>query len=113
MRLSVTGSRHWTDRAKVYATLDAIDPRPSAIIHGGSHGVDEMADDWAKERAVIRIRVRPARDGVASDYILRNFVIVDLGDQTIAFRAAGKSNGTDATVGYARKVGKLIGVVEP
>ena len=48
-RICVTGGRDYTDRKKVYATLDSI-PDISLVIHGGATGADQLASDWAKSR---------------------------------------------------------------
>lgn len=50
MRLVVTGGRDYTDRATVFAALDAL--RPTEIAHGGASGADSLAGEWAKARGV-------------------------------------------------------------
>lgn len=58
-RLVVTGSRSLTDRALVWAALDAVldlsavitwDGEPAGLIHGGAEGVDRLAALWAGAR---------------------------------------------------------------
>lgn len=111
MRLGVTGSRHWTDKAAVWAALDAIQPKPKALVHGGARGVDSFAASWARARKVITICVLPADANAYHSYIRRNHLIVDISDQVLAFRSDGKSNGTDRTMLMASEAGKLLGVV--
>jgi len=63
MRVLVCGGRNYADKAKVYATLNALCldrgmkgdedaygnwmPKDMRIIHGGAPGADALADDWA------------------------------------------------------------------
>lgn len=112
MRLGVSGSRHWTDVALIRATLDSFRPVPSVIIHGGARGVDSIADQWARNNGIARATVRPGDPAVKADYIRRNVMIVDMAEQLIAFRATGESSGTDRTIEFARKAGKLGVVVD-
>lgn len=49
-RILVTGGRDYTDRAKVYETLDKL--QPSMVCHGGANGADHHADRWAKDRQI-------------------------------------------------------------
>lgn len=113
MKLAVTGSRHWADGGTIIRVLDAVLPRPTALIHGGAPGVDQQAALWAHSRGIVTAVVRPVRANVAADYLARNTVIVDLADAVIAFRAEGKSNGTDDTIRKAEAVGKLLRTVVP
>lgn len=56
VRVCVTGGRNYSDRQKVFDTLDGIhadDPPISAIIHGDCQtGADSYAEAWAKARGV-------------------------------------------------------------
>lgn len=110
MKLAVTGSRHWPDRDSVYAALDDIEPRPTLIVTGGAIGVDSYAGSWAQSRGIHLAIVRPPNH-MPQSYLDRNTVIVDLADKVIAFRAAGRSNGTDDTIRKAEQVGKLLRIV--
>ena len=49
-KVIVTGGRNYSDKDKVYKTLD--DLAPTLVIHGGATGVDEFAHQWAYERGV-------------------------------------------------------------
>lgn len=54
-RLLVFGGRHFKDRAKLFADLDALrakSPRGLAIISGAAPGADTLAWEWAVERDV-------------------------------------------------------------
>lgn len=52
LRVLVTGSRHWTDRATLFHALDSVGP--DSICHGQCiyGGADSYADDWAVARHV-------------------------------------------------------------
>ncbi len=56
MRVLVCGSRHYSDRAHVYAVLDGVhrEAPVTLVIHGACHlgGADILAEDWAKSRCV-------------------------------------------------------------
>lgn len=65
MRLLVAGSRHWSHRAVLEATLTEL--RPTAVAHGCCRsGADAMADAWALRHQVPVQRFRARwrrRDG--------------------------------------------------
>lgn len=113
MKLAVTGSRHWSDRATLHRALDEIRPRPTILIHGGAPGVDQEAASWAASNGIIQAVVRPVNPADRADYLRRNTAIVDLADVVLAFRAEGKSNGTDDTIRKATEANKLLRVVQP
>jgi hypothetical protein len=46
-RVLVCGGRTYGDRRSVYTCLDGMIPKPTTIIHGGAHGADMLAHDWA------------------------------------------------------------------
>lgn len=48
MKVIVCGGRNYSDRDKVFAALDGINP--SSIIQGGSSGADAIAKAWADLR---------------------------------------------------------------
>jgi hypothetical protein len=97
----------------VWAALDDVRPVPFVLIHGGATGADTHAAMWARERGIATALVRPADPTNKAEYIRRNAAIVALADYVIAFRADGKSNGTDYTIRGADAAGKLIRVVTP
>lgn len=102
MRILVTGSRDWPDRAAVHMTLDGLRKVASArneslvVVHGDCPtGADAMAAQWAKQCG-IEVEAYPAewdRYGKAAGP-MRNQKMVDLGaDLCIGFPIAG-SRGT-------------------
>jgi predicted Rossmann fold nucleotide-binding protein DprA/Smf involved in DNA uptake len=113
MRLGVTGSRHWNDSAALFRALDDVRPVPVVVIHGGARGADLLAKAWAQGRGIATAEVSPARRYVKADYLRRNKIIVDMADYVIAFRADGKSDGTDDTIRAAERTGKLIAIITP
>lgn len=54
MRVLVTGSRDWSDQARLWAALDeAYENRTSPrglfmVVHGGAKGADQMAMAWVR-----------------------------------------------------------------
>ncbi len=50
--LIVCGGRSYSDRPKVFATLDAAG-KVALLFHGASTGADALAEDWADERDVL------------------------------------------------------------
>lgn len=50
----VTGSRFVTDRARVFAALDAVHAERAItlVVHGACRGADMLADAWAHEREI-------------------------------------------------------------
>lgn len=109
MRLAVTGSRHWKNKQQIWDELDKINRENPirCLIHGGAIGADTYASSWATDRKIVNVTVRPANYKIATDYLERNQIIVELCDKLVVFRADGKSNGTDQTKNYALKRGKL------
>ena len=57
MRVLVCGGRDFQDKARVFATLDGLDP--ALVIHGGARGADALAGEWAESRGV-ECQVYPA-----------------------------------------------------
>lgn len=53
-RVLVCGGRSYADRRSVYVCLDGLIPQPTTIIHGGAHGADMIAHDWAVWRQIPR-----------------------------------------------------------
>ena len=115
MKLGITGSRHWTDEQAVWRRLEmlhSLEPI-TLLIHGGARGVDTFADRWARARGIKRRIIRPDYRAYGSNVapIIRNRQIVAECDHLQAFRARGKSNGTDRTILMASDAGKLLPVI--
>lgn len=54
MRLVVSGSRDWTDRALVYEVMDTLHSNYGieVVFHGDQRGLDTWVKQWALERGV-------------------------------------------------------------
>jgi len=64
-RVVVTGSRNWTDRAKLFAKLEEVRSRlPDGtwliVRHGGAGGTDGLAHSWAERAAGVLVERRRA-----------------------------------------------------
>jgi hypothetical protein len=47
MKVLVCGGRGFTDRLRLYAVLDDLEPKPILVIQGGARGADIIAKHWA------------------------------------------------------------------
>lgn len=121
MRVVITGSRHWQNYDQIYDRLVKLKEEIPyvEIAHGESKGggADLFADQIADELDIIvwPYPVIAAIDGYhrgaplnRNGRMLRDFN----GDKLIAFRAAGKSNGTDDCIKKAQKLGYEVEIIE-
>jgi len=112
-RVIVCGSRAWADPAAVGQRLDR-ERRPFVLIHGDCRrGADAMADRWARA-AGVTVEAHPAdwrRLGTAAGPARNRAMLAAGADLVIAFRAAGRSNGTDHMVRIAGTLGVPVEVV--
>ncbi len=108
MRILVCGSRDYTNRIKLWQTLDEILARFSdllttpdlLLIQGGAKGADDLAKEWANERGINQHEY-PAdwkKYGKAAGP-LRNKQMLDEGkpDLVIAFPKNGNIDATKGT----------------
>jgi hypothetical protein len=119
MRICFTGSRHWRDYETVRETLVKLQRKWGdglEIAHGKSPG---GGADLLVETAAAALGIKqwpfPIRGGttgvdgpnprVAPLRRNRRMLNSFLPDRVIAFRATGRSNGTDHTVELARSMG--------
>lgn len=117
MRLLVSGSRGWRDEVAIEAVIRALQALSRAfdeefvLIHGHcKSGADAMADRVGKRlglrvgKDLIRVPADWGRYKRAAGPI-RNQQMLDEQhpDVLVAFRAAGKSNGTDDMIAKAEK----------
>jgi hypothetical protein len=111
----VTGSRHWRDARQIRRRLAELD-RSVVIVHGACpFGADAMADRAAHELglAVERYPAHWRRGGHYNPLagLYRNNQMLDSEPRlarVIAFRAPGKSNGTDHAIQGARLRGIAV-----
>ncbi|MDJ1484927.1 DUF2493 domain-containing protein [Cytophagaceae bacterium YF14B1] len=111
MRITITGSRNWTDEQLLIQTLERY--TITELIHGGAIGADLMAANWARERSIKVTERKPDYDThKATATHVRNTEMVQMADGVIAFWD-GESKGTASTIEKAQKAGKLLQVVMP
>ena len=106
MRIAVVGSRDFSDAELVYQVLSRYNI--SHIVSGGARGADTLAIVYAEVMGIPYTIYAAEWDkyGRAAGFI-RNKDIVDDCAQVIAFWN-GISKGTQHTLVYARKQGKLL-----
>lgn len=122
MRVLVCGDRNYSDRARVYAALDALDRLNGieTVIDGKATGADTFGYEWAVGADVATDRYAPHwRHGLDCDPgckrpvgkvagVLRNQQMLDEGhpDLVIAFHDnIGESRGTADMIRRAHKAG--------
>jgi len=114
-RVLITGSRSWTDRAKIRAELEAL-PRDAIIVHGDCKlGADAIANEVALELG-LGVEKHPAdwnAYGKGAGFRRNSEMVNTHPDRCIAFRAPGRSNGTDDCRGKAERAGVPTKVVTP
>lgn len=115
MKLLVTGSRTWDDQRTMHRWLRILKFNGyDEMCHGGAEGADRMSGMVARELCYHAIVVYPVPYWVNEEgkydrgaghkrnrYMFNHFKP----DFVVAFRSAGKSNGTDDMIGYARSNG--------
>lgn len=112
-RLAVVGSRKITDKELIFSLISKYcSPATTTIVSGGARGVDTVAANYATEKKLHLYEVFPEYDlyGRIAP-IIRNKKIVQGCDGLIAIWD-GTSRGTDMTINFARKQGKLLQVFE-
>lgn len=116
MRIMVTGSRHWTDYHHILRTLAAFRRARPTIVHGDAPGADRLCDRAAKALGY-PIDPYPVTDeewrriGRAAGVLRNEQMYRTEPDLVIAFRAPGKSNGTDDAIARALAGGTPCWVV--
>lgn len=118
LKLGVVGNRTGWTYARVLTNINAIreDFRVEAseltIISGGAIGVDEYAQQYAKDHGIKLIIFYPSPLlKVPEKYYERNFKIADECDILLAFNKKARS-GTQNTIKFANKLGKKVVVID-
>jgi len=83
MRLVVAGSRTIHDAALLAAALAESGFAPTAVLHGGSPGVDALAHDWATARG-LPVEAHPPADDTTEAKHARNRHMVAHADALVA-----------------------------
>ena len=103
MKILITGSRNiaLSDVGIIRAYLDKrINRNTDIVVHGGAHGVDNIADIWCHENSVSTEVIKSLFD-TSSYYLHRNAEMVGMCDKCFAFWN-GTSRGTMFTYNYAK-----------
>ena len=106
MRVLICGDRNWSDLEAIQDYVYSL-PDDAVVIHGGAHGADEIAGNWAAMRG-LDVRKFPAlwsQYGRAAGPI-RNQQMLDEGkpDLVVYFhQELDESRGTKDMVRRARK----------
>lgn len=117
VRILVTGSRAWTDRAAVRAALvDALATFSGTglpvLVHGAAAGADQLADEvWKELQAELPNQLGPAEDHPAADHPSprhRNQHMVDLGATVCLAFADRWASGTGMCARMARAAGIIV-----
>jgi hypothetical protein len=108
--VAVIGSRDgFPDLGMVRRFVAAL-PKGTLVRSGGARGPDSTAEFQAKRSGLLFDLVRPdrekvARMGIKGALLDRNWDVVGGAHVVVAFRAEGKSNGTDDALAKARQLG--------
>ena len=120
LRILITGSREWTDRATIRRALveaghrSGVHPRDTVVVHGGARGADTIADEVA-DAFGCQVEVHPAdwdRYGKAAGH-RRNAEMVALGADVVLAFPLGASPGTRGCMKLAENAGIPVRVYEP
>lgn len=115
MRVIVSGSRDWTDSARIWAALDNVlnesDPSPLVVVHGNAPGADSIANQWATYHHNNGYNVEPeahpaqwTKHGRRAGP-LRNQEMVDAGADLVLAFIKDNSPGASHLVREARTAG--------
>ena len=107
MKLLIAGSRSITD----FDLSPHVPADVDLIITGGAKGVDTIAEQYARQRGIPTLTVKPAYEkyGRAAP-LRRDEEMVEMADAVLVIWDGG-SRGSKHTADYARKKGKLLTVV--
>lgn len=108
MKVIVCGGRNYSDRGRVFATLDAIHAAtPIAVLmHGNARGADGLADEWAAGKVKTATFTPLWEEHGRAAGPLRNQEMLDAGpDLVIAFPGG---RGTADMVRRAKAVGVRV-----
>ncbi len=109
MHTAVIGSRSFTNYPLLKQTLDQY--TISLIVSGGARGADQLGEQYAMEKGLPTLILKPDYDTHGRKApLLRNLDIIDAAEQVVAFWD-GQSRGTAHALTYARKKGKHIHII--
>ena len=107
MKILIAGSRSITS----FDLAPHVPEGVELVITGGAKGVDTLAEEFARERGIPTLTVKPAyeRYGRAAP-IRRDEEMVDMADAVLVIWD-GVSRGSRHTAEYAKRKGKPVTVV--
>lgn len=113
MRILITGSRHWSDKARIRRAILEHAVPPCTIVHGGCRGADTMAGEVAAELGhAVEVHVADwDRFGHAAGP-LRNIQMVEKGADVVLAFPSLMSKGTRQCIRVARAGGLRVIVHE-
>lgn len=131
IKIGIVGSRKYTDKASVSAVVDMCIEKYGkdiCIISGGAIGADRLGKIVALEKSLKYIEYNPAHEGWneysgmpkewygkpyhVKNYFERNSFIAEQCQLLLAFIPAGHvSNGTNDTIGKAKKLNKPVIII--
>jgi len=114
LEILVTGSRDFTDYAKMKAAMKNLDPEKiTRVIHGAAPGADSLASRWAYEKGVdvLAYGAKWGKYGRAAGAI-RNSKMLRLHPDALVFAfPLPNSRGTVDCINKARKKGMRVVVI--
>jgi len=109
MKVAIVGSRTYPDLEQVREFVRDLS-QDDIIISGGAKGVDETAEDEARNRGMEVISVPPEWNKYGRRAgLMRNDLIVAMSDCVVAFWD-GVSRGTKYTIDLAKKQNMIVQV---
>ena len=108
MKLMIAGSRSITEFDLAPHIPDGV----HTIISGGAPGIDTIAEQYADEKQLSKLIIRPRYDFYGKFApIRRNYEMVDMADAVLIVWD-GISKGSLSTITYAQKVGKKLILIQ-
>lgn len=116
MYLAIVGGRDFNDYSRFSKIVDdyirLIGVQPSVIVSGGANGVDSMAERYAREHEIHTLIFKPEYEKYRRAAPLkRNTQIIETASHVLALPTK-TSRGTYDSINKAKKLGKIISVLE-
>ena len=111
MRAAIIGSRNFNDMGFLEKSISPYLDDISEVVSGGAKGADSLGASWAKSNGIPANIFLPEWDkhGRGAGPI-RNRLIIENSDVVFAFWD-GKSKGTKSAIEIAKKMGKIIYII--
>lgn len=104
-RVCFTGSRHWQDAAAILRYMERHLERGDVVVVGcAKDGVDDFVRQFATQLGFdLEVYKADWKMGKFAGFTRNDEMAASDIDRVVAFRAGGKSNGTDHMVSCAKK----------